>query len=436
MSPEAWSVLGIVLALAILMVLAMRGMSILLIAPLCSVIVALFGGLGTLDALSKNYMNGFASFPIKFFFILLIGSVFGKYMEDSGAARSITRTVLRLVGRARPMRVIIAITIVAGILTYAGVSSFVLIFALMPIARHLFEELDIPWEIFPGLYLFGAGSFALTQLPGSAQVHNLIPMQYLGTTAMAGGTIGIVAAAVNLAVTLWYLRRYLRQAKRKGIGYRAPVAAADKAAFAPLEAESGPHLWRCFAPSVVLLGMLNVFGLDVIYALAGGTVAAALLFGGYIKDQNRTMSVGAVNSVVPLINTSAMVGFGTVVAAVPGFQLMTAALMKAPWHPLVSVSMVTVIVAAVTGSASGGLAIVMETMSQSFLATGVAPAAIHRLATMACTSLVLPSNGITITVLGLAGLSHREGYWLVFKIYVLGQLAALAIGVVVAMLAS
>jgi H+/gluconate symporter-like permease len=185
----------------------------------------------------------------------------------------------------------------------------------------------------------------------------------------------------------------------------------------------------------LLLGMLNVLGLDVVYALAGGTVAAALLFHPYIKDQNHTMSLGAVNSVVPLINTSAVVGFGAVVAAVPGFQLLTTALMGAPWHPFISVSLVTAIISSITGSASGGLAIVMETMSQSFLATGLSPEAIHRLAVMSCTAVVLPSNGITITILGLSGLSHREGYWQVVKLYVFGQLAALAAGLVVAMLA-
>src|SRR5574337_750361 len=190
MDPQLLSILGIVLGLATLITLALRGWSIILIAPLAAMIVLAFSQVDLLKGLNDTYMKGFSSFAMKFFFLFLLGTIFGKVMEDSGAARKVADSLLRLTGRSRPLHVAMAIVAVCGLLGYGGVSVFVILFVIVPIARPLFKEMDLSWHLFPGIYFFGVATFVMSMLPGTPQIQNIIPTKYLGTTATAAPALG------------------------------------------------------------------------------------------------------------------------------------------------------------------------------------------------------------------------------------------------------
>lgn len=170
-----WSVAGIVVSLIVIVALALRGWHIILIAPLAVIVTALFSGMEILPLLTGPYMKGFVNYAAKFYLVFLTASVFGKVMEDSGAARAIALAILRLTGRGSQYNVLLAVSAITLGLTYGGVSLFVVIFAVIPIARPLFRELNVPWHLFAAAFTFGLGSITMTMIPGTPSIINIMP---------------------------------------------------------------------------------------------------------------------------------------------------------------------------------------------------------------------------------------------------------------------
>ncbi len=185
MDPSTLSIIGIVLSLAFIVVFALRGWHIIILAPLAVIFVSVFSGLDILPTLMGPYMKGFVSYAGKFYLIFLMGSLFGKVMEDSGAARAIAEGILKVVGRGNPMNGVMAIALIGVALTYGGVSLFVVIFALIPIGRPIFKELDLPWHLFVIPYAFSIGSITMTMMPGSPQILNIMPTKYMASSTMS-----------------------------------------------------------------------------------------------------------------------------------------------------------------------------------------------------------------------------------------------------------
>lgn len=169
------SVIGIIVSLAVIVVLALRGLGIAVIGPLAAALVAVFSGMGVFDTLMGPYMKGFISYASKFFLIFLFASIFGKYMEDSGAAKAIAGKLLSLVGHKGPFYVLFSVAVITLLLTLGGVSMFVVIFTVMPIARPLFKQMNIPWHLFIAAFIFGIGSLSMTMVPGSPSIQNIMP---------------------------------------------------------------------------------------------------------------------------------------------------------------------------------------------------------------------------------------------------------------------
>lgn len=193
--------IGIVLGLVVLMVLAYRGWSIIWIAPVSAGVVALTGGLDLLDAYKEPYMEGFAK---QWFPVFMLGAIFGKLMEDTGMAKSVAVSLSKLMGKERA---ILGVLLSAAVLTYGGVSLFVVVFAVYPLAINLFREANISRKLIPGTVALGAFTFTMTAVPGTPQIQNLIPMQYFHTTPTAAPIMGIVATLIMGGGGYFYLRR-------------------------------------------------------------------------------------------------------------------------------------------------------------------------------------------------------------------------------------
>lgn len=423
-----WSVIGIIISLAFIVTLALRAWHIIILAPLAVVIVAIFSDMNIMETLSGPYMKGFVNYASRFYLIFLAGSVFGKFMEDSQAARSIAGGILKVIGKEEPIRMLLSIALVAICLTYGGVSLFVVIFAIIPIARPLFKELNLPWHIFMAPFVFGAASLTMTMLPGSPAIQNIMPTKYMASTPTSAPLVGLAGAVIVTAFNVFYFRYILKKAKAKGEVYEDPapgVFGAGAVTTGPM-----PNVWLSLIPPVVVLVLLNTplpyVKKDVVIALTGGVVACLILFWKYYANVVETLTKGAVNTVIPIVNTCADVGYGMAVAATSGFKVVSAWLLTLPMHPIISLSVATNIMAAITGSASGGLGIILETMAPKYLALGLSPDLIHRIAAMSSGAFdAMPHNGAVITMLAVSGLIHKNAYKHIFFGHVIATTIAL-----------
>lgn len=423
---EIWSLFTIIASLALLIFLALRGFSIIIIAPIASLVVILLNQMPILDSLQGNYMSGFMNFMKNYYLIFLFAAIFGKFMEDSGAARSIAEKLLIVMGRNSKFNALMAIVIICAFLTLGGINTYVVIFAILPIAKPLFKELNMPWHLFTGAFFFGIATFTMTMLPGSPSVQNIIPTKYLGTTTTAAPVVGIVATITIILLNCFYLKRQLSKSEARGETYEN-MKNPDKNDSKAFEATAKklPPFILSVLPPIFLIVTLNVFKVDILYTLMLTVLIAIIIFWKYIDNKLQAINIGATNTVLPIINTSADVGYGTVIAATAGFGLITEMLANIPGSPLISLYVAIAALAGITGTASGGLGIAMETFVQTYLDLGVAPEAIHRIAAIASGSLdSLPHNGAVITVLAVIGLTHKDAYKHIFFVSVIGPLVA------------
>ena len=422
------STIGIIASLAFIIILALRGWHIIVIAPLAAALVALLSDMNVLDTLTGPYMKGFINYAGKFYLIFLMGSIFGKFMEDSGAARSIAHSILNIIGRTKPLRVLLAISIICMVLTYGGVSLFVVIFTVIPIARPLWKEANLPWHLFVLAFVFGAASLTMTMIPGSPQIQNIMPTRYMNTTAMAAPVLGLLGALIVFTLNVLYMKYCLKKVAEKGEVY-VPPTGVGVIGEGP-EVADLPNVWLSLVPMAAVIALLNVpwIKVDIIYSLGGGAVVAAILFWKRYTNIVETLSKGAVNTVVPIVNTCADVGYGMAVAATAGFKVVSAWLLTLPMHPIISLSLATNIMAGITGSASGGMGIILETLAPKYLALGLSPELVHRIVAMSSGCFdAMPHNGVVITILAVCGLTHVQAYRHIWWGHVVATLIALLI---------
>lgn len=291
-------------------------------------------------------MSGFVNFAKLWFPVFMLGAIFGKLMEDTGMAKSVAIALTKVIGTKRA---ILGVLVSCAVLTYGGVSLFVVVFAVYPLALTLFKEANISRRLIPGTVALGSFTFTMTAIPGTPQIQNLIPTPYFETNAMAAPIMGITAAIIMAVGGYFYMRWRERQLYAKGEFYTEP----KDNKIVNVEGDT-PHFILSILPLITVVVTLNILEWDIVVALLSGIILLLILnitkFKGFVKAINN----GAVGSVTAIINTSAAVGFGTVVQAVPGFERLTSLLMGIKGNPLISEAVAVNILAGATGSASGG----------------------------------------------------------------------------------
>jgi H+/gluconate symporter-like permease len=380
-----------------------------------------------LGTLSGPYMKGFVNYAGKFYLIFLTAAMFGKFMEDSGAARSIAEGLLRVIGRGSAYKVLISISVICMVLTLGGVSLFVVVFAIVPIARPLFKELNIPWHLFMAAFMFGNGAITMSMMPGTPSVLNIMPTKYMASTPMSAPVLGLVGIVVTASFCLWYIKHELKKARDRDEAYEEPAqlggGAADQYATRTL-----PSVGLSLFPPVLLVVALNVIKMDIVWSLTAASIACLAVFWKHYQNKLETINKGALNTVVPVINTCADVGYGMAVAASAGFAVVSDILLNLPGHPIVSLAAAVNLMAGITGSASGGLGIVLETLGPKYLALGLSPDLIHRIAVVSAGAFdALPHNGVVITSLAVCGLTHKNAYKHIWFTHVVGTFLALCV---------
>ena len=447
-------------ALCFLMFAAYRGYSVILFAPIAalgavlltepSLVAPMFTGL---------FMDKMVGFLKLYFPVFMLGAVFGKLIELSGFSKSIVAATIGLVGRSRA---ILSIVLVCALLTYGGVSLFVVVFAVYPFAAELFRASDIPKRLIPGTIALGAFTFTMDSLPGTPQIQNIIPTAFFGTNTWAAPWLGTIGAVFILIVGLGYLDWRRRKAAAAGEGYGSNLVNEPT----PFEGGKLAHPLVALLP-LVLVGVCNKLFTDWIPRVYGETqsflpsvvgsarpvvqevakvaaiwaVEGALLVGilCVLAFAWRTVtahfaagSQAAVGgALLASMNTASEYGFGAVIAALPGFKLVADALHTIP-NPLLNEAVTVTALAGITGSASGGMSIALGAMAETFIANahaaGIPMEVLHRVAAMASGGMdTLPHNGAVITLLAVTGLTHRQSYRDIFAITVIKTLAVLVV---------
>ena len=456
-----YSLIIVIAALGFLMWMAYKGHSVILFAPIAAMGAVLLTNPGLVAPVFTGlFMSKMVGFILNYFPVFLLGAIFGKLMEISGFAKSIVSAVIKVVGARNAM---LTIVLVGALLTYGGVSLFVVVFAVYPFAAEMFRQGNIPKRLIPGTIALGAFTFTMDAIPGTPQIQNIIPTTFFNTTGYAAPVLGIIGGILVFAAGMAYLEWQRRKALAKGEGYgeghtNEPTTYADAAKL--------PHPLLALAP-LLIVGVVNfvmtrvipgiyskettfdstVVGKQVPVTVATSanvaiwSVLVALLvgilfvvvtaFGTIRKHFAEDVKPAIAGSLLATMNTASEYGFGAVIASLAGFKIVADGLTAIP-DPLIREAVTVTSLAGITGSASGGMSIALGAMSQSFIdaanAAGIPMDVLHRVAAMASGGMdTLPHNGAVITLLAVTGLTHKSSYKDIFAMTIIKTLAVFVI---------
>jgi H+/gluconate symporter-like permease len=421
-------------------------------------------------------MPSAARFLAQFFPLFLLGAVFGKLMDDSGSVTAVADFMSKGLGKHHVM---LAVVLAGALITYGGVSLFVAFFVLAPMGQALFRAAAVPRRLMPAAIVLGTSTFTMSALPGTPSIQNAIPMPFFGTTPFAAPGLGFIASIIMLGFGLWWLNRAETAAQRAGEGYGVDTVGIDAATddekirerattareFDPAEIHRGHHsdiapsLPLAVLPLVVVIAVNLAMSLiilprvdssflaeerwgsttiaavagvwSVVIALAAAIATVIVCNGRRLPALRESMDAGANASVLPAISVASLVGFGAVIAALPAFTTVRDWVLSIEGGPLVSLAVATNLLAALTGSASGGLTIALDALGSTYLARaaeiGLDPSLLHRVAVIGAGTLdILPHNGAVVTLLAVCGSTHRESYLDIVMVGIVGAILALA----------
>ncbi|PJX15558.1 citrate transporter [Halomonas sp. 141] len=448
-------IFAILISLILLMLLAYRGISVLLLAPLMASLAVLLSGDGglLLPIYTDTFMRALGNYVTQFFPLFLLGALFGQLMADSGAAQSISNGIVKRLGTHH---VVLTVVMACAVLTYGGVSLFVVAFAIYPISRELFHQADVPKRLIPASIALGSFTFTMTALPGTPAIQNAIPIPYFGTNSFAAPGLGIIAGLIMLGLGTYYLQSRVRKAAANGEGYGTHT-----------EREVDPQQDDSPAPTlplaVALIPLIMVIGLNALFtygvfpamdlsyisdafenitpsrqtglwailiSLLSASAWLIITRWNHWKDLKNTINQGCFGSLLPIFNTASEVGYGAVIASLAGFMIIRDAVLNVSGNPLISEAVAMSVLAGITGSSSGGLSIALQTLGDEYLAmaqqAGINPELMHRVATLAAGGMdTLPHSGAVITLLAICGLTHRQSYANVAMVTIVLPVAAL-----------
>lgn len=405
---------------------------------------------------TETYMIGFANYAKSYFPLYLFGAVFAKIMEVSGYADAVAQAIAKRLGKDKA---ILSVVLCCALLTYGGVSLFVVTFVVLPITISLFRQADIPKRLIPGSIALGAFTFTMTALPGSPQVQNTIPMTYFDTDAFAAPILGIIASVIMFASGMLWLSKREQAARRKGEGYGNHEDGIEQK-----DQTNLPSIVHPIIAFILIVGVnlyfskvyypnadsayLESFNTKISSVSGNWSVLIALLvaivylaivsFPRIRASFKGDLKQAASNSLMPLVNSCAVVGFGSVIKGLAIFSIIQSFILSISANPLVSEILAVNLLCGLTTSASGGLGATLEALAPTFLEAGakigIGPEVLHRVASISSGGLdSLPHNGATVTTLSLCKISHSEGY---LDMFICSVVIPICTAIIIALLAS
>ncbi len=443
-------ILGLIISLSALMYFAYRGVNVLILAPICAILAVLFqaesyaGNGQALAYYTQVFMTSLGKYLITYFPLFLLGAIFGKLMNDSRATQVIGESISRALG---PKHAILATVLACSILTYGGVSLFVVAFCVYPIALTLYDQGGVDRKFIPGAIALGSFTFTMSTLPGTPAIQNAIPMPYFGTTLFAAPGLGIIASILIFGLGMWWLNHQSAKTNtgiiQKEESERDSTLPSVWLAYTPLVIViAGNYIlskwvvpyWDTFYLAEDKFGNANIKGLMGLWVLILAVLLAIAFVLIFLRKHNKrpvnSLNEGTMDSLLPIFNTASEVGYGSVIAALASFAILKDAILSiAPSNPLISESIAINALAGITGSASGGLSIGLEVLGARYLELAtqmnISPELLHRVASLACGGFdSLPHNGAVISLLTICRLTHKDSYMDIFMVSVVFQVIA------------
>ncbi|WP_129740580.1 GntP family permease [Alteromonas sp. 76-1] len=423
------SMMGLVGGLVLLIVLTIRGMNLFIAAPLCALVVALTNGMSVFIGdinFVETYMSGFSGFIAAWFFMFLLGALFGKFMEDSGAADSVSRWIIQRIGYKQA---VLAVVLACAILTYGGVSVFVVAFSVYPMAVSLFKDANLPRRFIPAAMAFGSVTFTMTSA-GSPEIQNWIPIKYLGTSPFAAWEVSLVVAIFMAVLGYWWLAKMIRKAIANGEEFEARITDPE------IRERDYPHPLTGIIPLLVVL-CISLFlhealaQLALIVALGGGVLTLLIINRAHFHNLQAAINTGTTGALVAIGNTAAVVGFGAIAKNTEAFQQTVALMTQIPGNELIGAAIAISVIAGLTGSASGGQAIALPLLAPHYLDQGVQPEQLHRIVSISSGALdSLPHNGYVVTTIrAICHETHKAAYGAVAALTVVVPVIGLALAI-------
>jgi H+/gluconate symporter-like permease len=423
------SLLGLSGGLALLIILTIRGTNLFIAAPICALLVALSSSMpvfvGDHNFVSL-YMQGFSGFIGSWFFMFLLGALFGKFMQDCGAADAVAHWIVGKLGR---QNAVIAVILACAILTYGGVSLFVVAFSVYPMAVSLFKDANLPRRFIPAVLAFGSVTFTMTSA-GSPEIQNWIPIQFLGTSPFAAWEVSLVVAIFMATFGYWWCKRMIDKAVAQGEYFEHQSHDPE------IIERKLPHPITGILPLLVVL-ILSFSLHDVlqqmalIVALGGGVLTLIAINYRFFISIPQAINVGTTGALVAIGNTAAVVGFGSIAKSTEAFQTAVELMTQIPGSPLIGAAIAISVIAGMTGSASGGQVIVLPLIAPHYIEQGVDPEQLHRIAAISSGALdSLPHNGYVVTTIrAICHETHQRAYWAVGALTVVVPLLGLCLAV-------
>lgn len=423
--------IGILIAFVVFMLGAFKNVSAYYLAPICALIVALFNGLPLVDSFTGTFISGMADLISTMFPLVLLGTMLGKVLEQSGAVISIANGLLNAfsrhsTGEQKLRRTILAIIVLVTLINYGGIDGYVAMFILIPIFMEMCAQADIPRRLIPAFVYAGVAAMLS---PGAPQIHNILPSAILGTPATAGLIPGLICFLFMTVAVYVYLSHCVIKARRNNEHFTAPVLAGRP----PVTQEDRPrpNFALSILPLLVVFVLYTLLGLNVSVALSAALLVAVVFQFPYIKRPGKPhfrnvvdmLNSGAESTGGAVFNIILPSGFAAVVSATAVFGLGVGLIQQLPVHPLLIAALLTMVVAGLTASPPAALGIALPAVAGAFiwplLEQGLAPAvsleALHRVSTIAAgTFESLPINGMIVLTMRMCGVTHKEGYFPVF----------------------
>lgn len=412
---EVLGIIGLLLAVVVMIYGAFKGLGAIPLTLLASLVVILCNAMPIWASYSGYYMGGFTGTLSGYLLMLMASCLYAKFMDVSGCAKSLAMWIVDKMGKKN---VLLALTLITIILTWGGVSLFVALFVVGPIGIAMLKEVNYPRHLILAAFAIGGGMLSVTSLPGTTQLTNVIPTQYLGTTLTAAPVLSIIISAAQLAIGIWYLKLVERRALDKGESWSDE--GLDLSRFATMGETNLPPVGRSVIPIIFMLAA--IIGLSFVvsdttmlttYCMLAATVICLLLnlnrFKG--KDMKKLLTAGLGDGVTAITALAAVVGFGTVVQYSASFANVSGWVMGLDLSPYWKGVVSTAVISGVTGSGSGGLKLVFENFGQYFIESGCNLDILHRLCALASGTLdSLPHNSGLFLTFAYLGLTHKQGY--------------------------
>lgn len=435
-------IIGLIAGIAVLIILAYRGVHLMVTGLLASLIVILTNGVDIWDTLvtgaeaGTSYSMSMVGFIGSYFIMFAMGAILGEFMSKSGYAKSIAIKLVDIFGSKNSILVVLLATV---LIAYGGVPVFVIVFAVYPIGLYVFKQANMSKKIMPGVLMLGAGTFVMTCLPGSPALTNVVPTTYLGTTTWAAPVLGCILSVFMFVVGYAYLQWEGKRLQAKGEGF---VAGENEVVEDITEdtKKDLPNFFLSIIPILLIFAVQIVgtkYGLNATYAVSLGMLVAIIFIAATawnrVTNKLECVNKGTTGSINALMNTASIVGFGGVVKAVPAFSVFTNFALSLPFAPIISATLATAIIAGITTSSSGGITMFMNMMAESYLAKGVDPQILHRLCCVAAGTLdSLPHAGPNVTMLMVMGLTYKDSYKYMFVITCVIPAIATVLGILLA----